>query len=419
MPAYRKIILLLAALAVLLCGCTPSSVSDKPSGEGAKSETPKENICITGLMMSGGVPSPDGRGLYKANGSIIRYRDFSSDANVVMCAQQGCKHEDSTCVAWQGSVRFFGVYRDMWYTLTQEEDTSMKLIRTDPKDNTRQTLYSWDLPEDGGEYFAEGLNFSYGRVYIPVRFIPKQEEGTLIQERYEEMVQIDLSSGEAEVFEFPEATYITFMGAAPEKVYIEAEYLDMSNEPLLSEDEFYAKNDAKDEEYPGDAYIAYHDKYSYRNTFREIRAYSEPDKYSVAASDNVTIQREYRMCYGNRFIYVSLDKSNGDSALHVYDMDAQTDRVIVEDKWIINCQPIDGNVNYITHVKGSDIAKFYYIGMDGGERHVIENEGNTAYMAFALYYEAGDYVIGLYDGGYKMLSKADYYAENYSAAKPT
>lgn len=361
----------------------------------------------------------NGQGIYYISGKKVNYYDPELEISTVVCPQQGCLHQDSSCVAWQGEVLSFGVYRDMWYALLTEEDGSICVRQTNPSDNSREVIFRYPLPDDQSYFSVGSLYFSYGYAYFSLLTYTASDNKGWDTVRNAELIQLDLDGEQSRIISFENGQEITFVGGNETSFVASCAYLEPESEPLLSEEEFYAQNPDIEEAYEGAAYFEYYAKYTtVDHRVSELRLYDiDSGEYKVLASGNDLVMSERgKMCYGNVIVYDMLNHDTGESTLWLYDLDTAQSVSIAKDKWIVEYVILDGKVIYnVSHNREDGGYTFHCVDIYTGEISQIENQGQTDYMRFGIAEETLNYFIAS-DGIIRQsLSKEDYYRDDYSS----
>lgn len=367
--------------------------------------------------------SEDGTGIYYMTGQTVTYYDPELELSSVVCAQQGCLHQDSSCVAWQGMVNSFGAYRNMWYALLKDKDGSIRVHRTDPSDNSRETIFKRFLPNNRSYFSVGNLYFSYGYAYFSLVTYTESDDGVLDEISAVELIQLDLGNMQERSFIFKDGQGITFVGGTRDSFAVVCEYLDTEAEPILSAEEFYARNPGLDNKYAAAMYSQYYVDYvtDISHKSAELRLYdiTSGEYETLVSGNNLFASERGKMCYGDVIVYDILDRSTGKSSLWLYDMDTAKSVCIVEDTWIVEYIFLDGKVFYnVSHSNEGGGYSFYYVDIHTGAIAQIENEGASDYMRYSLVAETADYFISSTGGSTQQsLNKTDYYHDDYSCAK--
>lgn len=363
----------------------------------------------------------DGQGIYYTSGQKVNYYDPELEISTVVCPQQGCLHQDASCVAWQGDILSFGAYRDMWYALLAEEDGSICVRRTDPSDNSREVIFRYSLPDDKSRFSVSDLYFSYGCAYFSVLTYTEHNENAWQYDAVNaaELVRLDLESGQTQCISFEDGNGVTFVGGNETTFAVVCTYLDTETEPLLSEEEFYAQNPGVEELYEGAAYFDYYSKYTMiDHLVSELRVYDiTSGAYEVLASGTDLVASERgKMCYGNVIVYDLLDHDTGESALWLYDLDTTQSVCIARDNWIVEYVILDGKVIYnVSQLDGN--YTFYCVDIYTGAVSPIDNQGRTDFMIFPIMGETVDHMIASNGFSRESLHKTEYYDDDYSSVE--
>lgn len=426
-------------LLTLLAGCgtvhgasniradsAPSGIENNPIPEESHSSGVYEWSVDSAFAENSGTrfgiqTAEDGQGIYYTSGQTVNYYDPELEISTVVCSQQGCLHQDASCVAWQGDVHSFGVYRDMWYALLEEEDGSICVRRTDPSDNSREVMFQYSLPEDQSHFVVGDLYFSYGCAYFSVLTYTEhnEQDWQYHAANAAELVRLDLESGQNQRISFEDRNGVTFVGGNETTFAVICTYLDTETEPLLSKEEFYAQNPDVEEQYEGEAYLAYYSKYTtIDHRVSELRVYDiASGTYEVLTSGTDLVASERgKMSYGNVIVYDLLNHDTGESALWLYDLDTTQNVCIAADNWIVEYVILDGKVIYnVSQLDGN--YTFYCVDIYTGAVTQIENQGRTDFMVFPVMGETVDYVIASDGSSREILRKTEYYDDDYSAVK--
>lgn len=103
-----------------------------------------------------------------------------------------------------------------------------------------------------------------------------------------------------------------------------------------------------------------------------------------------------------------------DGALMSYSLRDGKTKELLRTPDVINVFAKDGRVFYITRKAGG--ASFCYYVLESGESHEIVNEGNNDVMVFPPHEENSTMFMGSYKEKRHLISKEDYYKEDYNKA---
>lgn len=106
----------------------------------------------------------------------------------------------------------------------------------------------------------------------------------------------------------------------------------------------------------------------------------------------------------------------------LYDLDKLEKRELLTAENISNYWILDNKVFYIQGdspqgTPGRTIS-IYYADIETGQPVQLENGGNTEVMDFGIRWEGDSFFVGLWKGGNYIIPKADFYLDNYEAARP-
>ena len=144
LTSRRMLSLLLAAAAaiVLLTGCyAPASTetdAERSTQESNASSTvklggypvPTENV--TSGIMCACMQTQDGFWLWTMGGKQITAFEPANGATYTPCSQVGCKHTDTTCSAYFGTIEDLVEYDGSFYALVSGDDFSSISLVTRP-----------------------------------------------------------------------------------------------------------------------------------------------------------------------------------------------------------------------------------------------------------------------------------------------
>lgn len=413
---YRIRRILIAGIVFLfLMGCQNGGRGDvTPESDGLDSiasmvptstDIPKENIAFTVAGFSYGCAAENGAGLYIPGIHALSYYDFESQASMILCAQAGCSHLDSTCEAWLGeNVNYFASYQGKWYVLDGGGSIAGDLIlyEIDPTTHNKRALCVWNGDAQGSEDVGSAF-LSNGYAYVTLSFTTVTPEG---QTSVRHLDRVDLASGNKEMLvKNTDTSAFGFVGAGRNQVVLSASTL--LSVPQTEEEYAADRPNSSSEEY-----VQYRTQFLTENLVQEIRIYDwKLENYTVLGTfaEGYHFSGDPNIRYGMLFVYAVND------TLHVYDIDTGNDVLLLTAEGIINFWIMDGNVFYIvlTH---QDECQIWYCPLEGGTSVRLDNEGNTSSMAFSLSRETAEQFIGLYDGQWKWISKEDFYAERYDRA---
>ena len=317
-------------------------------------------------------------GMYLCSGEYLTYRDVETGTCVKMCPQEGCEHNDDSCIAYMGgALQNLVEYRGALYAIVKTSKDTLVLLQKNLTDGSRETFGEWAMetfsdtevtdtdvhmlpPADGKLYYSVSREILDANTMTPI-----SEEKTLYS--------YQLDSGET--VKLPISDF-SISGKAGFIVPVEEyNYDTATGEPILtcSELRLYDPSGADYQ------LIASRDRDDYV-------AFSDPNNH-----------------YGSLCCYQC-----GNT---LYTLDADTGKVTElltpEDK-VVNYWLMDNKIFYITNNEAAE-AYFYYADLHDCIAHQLMNDGNTDCMVFSMSSEGNDY----FAADQKVLSKADFYAEKY------
>lgn len=351
---------------------------------------PKENRSPMSVMF-GGVASTISDGYFSA-AQALKFYDAKTGKTVFLCSQPGCTHSDSTCGAWIGQVNNLVEYGGVVYASVKNGETCA-VVRKDIATGELTTLASWEDQENISYECSVGL-CAYGQMLIFVRITEFVEDGVnYSQIDSEEQWLYNLTTGEKRKLDWEKGTdTVTIL--AMNQTYAVAEY--------------YRNLEEKDPE-----------SGLFTKDY-ELRLYRfADDSYTVISSEK---ENGYRFSgdparnYGDLVVFQEKD------TLCLYDLKKQEKRETLTAENIINYWILDNKVFFIREdspqgTPGRTIS-VYYADIGTGQPVRLENGGNTEVMDFGIHWEGDSFFVGLWKGGNYIIPKADFYLDNYEAAKP-
>lgn len=351
---------------------------------------PKENRSPMSVMF-GGVASTISDGYFSAT-QALKFYDAKSGKAVFLCSQPGCTHSDSTCGAWIGQVNNLVEYGGVVYASVKNGETCA-VVRKDIATGELTTLASWEDQENISYECSVGL-CAYGQMLISVRVTEFVEDGVnYSQIDTEEQWLYNLTTGEKRKLDWE---------TGEDSVSI----LVMNQEYAVAE--YYRNLEEKNPESG-----LFTEDY-------ELRLYRfADDSYTVISSER---ENGYRSSgdparnYGNVVVFQEKD------TLCLYDLEKQEKRELLTAENIINYWILDNKVFYIQEEENPESPGYaisiYYADIETGQPVRLENGGNREVMDFAITWEGDSFFVGNWKGGNYIISKADFYLDNYEAARP-
>lgn len=386
------LLLLFSMFAALLSGCYTSSTEGMASTGGAQQETepermdaaavktyplPEENRYVASSYTHY-CPASQG-GYYFCSGQFLVYHDVNTGTSVTMCPQEGCPHTDSSCAAYMGgTIQNLVEYRDALYAVVKTEEDQLYLVQKDPSSGKLTILGEWIASETSGdqsswkEVYLHSLSNGklYYRVYHEVDDMNTGERLSMESTTY----VYDLLTKETEPF--PLDGFIT-SGAAGFAVTVEDEVYDEAA-----------------------------DTYNFINC--ELRLYDPSGtSYTVIANqdrDDYVPYSDPNNHYGSKCCYLC------GNTLYTLDADTgESTALLTPEEPVVNYWLMDNKIFYITHNEADEVY-IYYADLNDCIPVQLQNCGNTEVMVFGVSGEGNDY----FAADMQVISKADFYAENYS-----
>lgn len=389
-------IILLLIFAMLLSGCYAVPTESAPGNDTAataeqeplKQETetepaevrtyslPEESPYVASFDTHY-CPASQG-GYYDCSGQYLTYHDVSTDISVTMCPQEGCAHNDNSCIAYMGgSLQNLVEYRGMLYAIVKTEGGALRLIQKELSGGTLNVLGEWAESEltdtQAGSTSVTLLPPSGGKLYYSV-----------CRDAYDRNTAEQLSA-EKTLYSFDLATEKT-------------ERLPIDGFEIAGAAGFVV---------PVSEYDFDESTMEFTQTCCELRLYDpSATNYTVIAEkerDGYVKYSDPSNHYGSKCLYLC------GNTLYTLDADTGESKELLtpEDK-VVNYWLMDNKVFYITNDEAGK-AYFFYADLNDLVPVRLQNDGNTDYMVFSMSGEGNDY----FAADRKVLSKADFYAENY------
>ena len=152
----------------------------------------------------------------------------------------------------------------------------------------------------------------------------------------------------------------------------------------------------------------------------ELRLYClSDDSYTVISTEK---ENGYIPAIDPSVTYGSVVLFREKDTLCLYDLDKLEKRELLTAENISNYWILDNKVFYIQGdspqgTPGRTIS-IYYADLETGQPVRLGNGGNTEVMDFGIHWEGDSFFVGLWKGGNYIIPKADFYLDNYEAARP-
>lgn len=359
-------------------------------------------------------PSDDHNGLYKGyvGGTTLSYYDFESCSNISLCPQQGCAHQDATCVAYQGEIIDFGVYDDNWYCLIAPDEHTIRLQKVEPATNNRVVI--WEIEDRSYTFAANYLTFSYGTVWFDLSMTKVSQ---IAEESYWDsifpseymLISVDLESYVANTYcDNEKRGQYCFWGGSETGYALT--YSVLMEEPLTYEEYMQENPNVADIDY-----ASYLISTRYSNTNHQLYYHDSTSGEKTLICENVRMG-DLNNCYGDQLYYRTIDLTTGDSTIYQLDLTTGETSVFWEDSWILNYTVLDNKLICLLSKVSMDDGGLYYVSLETKEKGLIDNNGYTEGMYFSLYGETQDRFIGLTATGMRgWILKTDFWVGNYDA----
>lgn len=319
----------------------------------------------------------------------LRYYDAQSGRTMILCSQPGCPHNDSTCQAWLGNASMMVEYKGILYYVLSD-DAGERLCAKDLSSGEITELDGWKHTEDFFYQCALGV-CAYDHITVSLRKVPNDIRNPQGEEP-DVTFLYDLKTGEKR--ELPR-----------EKEGESISVLAMNQEYALAQYARYVGDDPQSD--------VFYDDYALRLYRISDGSYTtvsteEENGYHPTGDPSKT--------YGNVVVFQEKD------TLCLYDLDKLEKRELLTMDNIINYLILDGKVFFITEEgpmgTPEQAVGVYYADLETGKPMRLENGGNTQVMEMGLGWEGDSFFAVTWKSGRYIIPKADFYLDNYEAAKP-
>lgn len=317
-------------------------------------------------------------GYYFCSGKYLIYRQTSSATPVPLCVQPSCKHNDWACTAYMGGImKQLAEYRGKLYALVEAEDGSQSVVAYELGSGERETLLSWpNGREENGQLIDKYVNLNtlaHGRLYYTVDQTNYSLETMEVLEEATIYTAYDLAAGTQET--------LPLFPSCIGKAGIVHRIVDRYYDEAVGE---YITKEA------------------------QLRLYNpETWEYEVLVDyweDGFVYSPDPAYKYGSLVSYVR------GNTLYVFDAETgQSKELVTPQDPVVNYWLMDQKIFYITLKNGTDYY-YYYADLTDCVPVQLKNEGNTEGMVFGIFTEGVDFFA---DNNSRILSKEDFYAENY------
>lgn len=375
---FIAIFLLLLIISQILCACKqePNTLTAGNIYTTQSHTLPSENVKFSDTTYYR-CPASIG-GYYFCSGKYIKYCQTSSDTAVALCVQPSCEHKDSACTAYVGgSIQQLAEYRGKLYALVKADDQSLNLIAYQIEDGERNTLLQWAPKEPkNGKLSNETIRLitlANGTLYYQITQTTYLLTTMEVVDEKTSCIAYDLSSGKKETLPF---NNFCCVGSSGFVVQILEQEFDTNAQKYVVQES-------------------------------ELRLYDpETWEYEVLVDyrkDNYVFSADLSFSYGSLVSYLC------ENTLYTFDAEtAQTKELLTPQEQVVNYWLMDQKIFYITQ-KNNDYH-YYYADLTDCTPVQLKNSGNTQTMEFSISYEGVDFFA---DNRSKVISKEDFYAENY------
>lgn len=402
----------ISALVVFFCVCVliGCGKADEESDDKLISSYSNENI----FANFRGQTDVDGDGFYYLEGSKIYYRDSEQNRKIILCMQQGCKHEDESCVAYQSDAIAFGCYQGMWYWLCNTNDEQICLIQEDWGTNKRKNILTLNSEKKNEIITSDEMFFSYGRIYISVT---RQYDSTDLFNSDSYYLCVDLADCSVEKIEYDFehdnriVSEIQFLGASESTAWL----MICLTEPVYQSFESFSQtcSDVENAEIEYSNYQLNHIKdYSSRNIYK----YVFEDKKLVQVTDTGDCRVSDILQSANSDVCCFFTQTPEKQGADFWQINLHTEElgiIMEEERHYMHYGLHDGKMFFSVEDEHGE-AYFYYYDFADGSVTQMDNQGNKEYMFFSIAYESKSQFFGMCNGGMKAIRKEDFYKEDYS-----
>lgn len=392
-------------LLALCAGCAqqapPETTGPSPGTEATTEEStfqgdtppqsypvPKENRSPMSVMF-GGVASTISDGYFSA-AQALKFYDAKTGKTVFLCSQPGCTHTDSTCGAWIGQVNNLVEYGGVVYASVKDGEVCA-VVRKDIATGELTTLASWEDQENIYYECSVGL-CAYGQMLIFVRITEFVEDGVnYSQIDTEEQWLYNLTTGEKRKLDWETGKNSVSILVMNQEYAVAQYYRNL--------EERNPESGLFTEDYELRLYRFADDSYTVISSEKE-NGYIPTADPAVSYGDIVVLQEKDTLC--------------------LYDLEKQEKRELLTAENIVNYWILDNKVFYIREEETPELpaVSIYYADIEIGQPVRLENGGNREVMDFAITWEGDSFFVGMWNGGNYIIPKADFYLDNYEAARP-
>ncbi|MCD8301825.1 MAG: hypothetical protein LUC44_02260, partial [Prevotellaceae bacterium] len=329
---------------------------------------------------------------------------------IVLCADQGCSHDDSSCDAWLGEdIASFAIYDGACFFLATDGEGSScqecSLERLDWTTGKRTTLAQWSVPDDDAWIQVTNDTIAYGYAYLSVQTYHYETAGegdSLYMEDVLDgwtIVRVDLETGEQEEIMAPPLKWIGCnVLCASEDDAVIFTYREPDD---LIQPEDYDDEDLTYGQYELHQRITQLLCYDLETGTTTTIADTETDGYLMTVDPN--------MSYRTKVPYAL--RGEDDMSLYVYDVQTGESQLIVTAPTIYNYWALDGKAFWMTRDDAGEID-IYYQDLTTGTTVHLPNKGDRQYMECSIMAEGDAYFFAT-ELGSQPISKEAFYQETY------
>ena len=381
----------LCILLLLTAGCGTKTASSKDNTSAQSPEFVRGyNISLNGEIL----PGNNGDTLYRIHNQTISYLDIESpEQDILLCSQTGCEHKDESCAAYIGNAEYFLAYKNIWYTLVQESDTSVILKSYDYANNTRKEIAVYQT-DPGSDLEVNSICADHDFLYVSLReFTESEDRNEIIVKDY--TVKTDLSGKNSEIVLGPHNPSGQFIGCHKDLMIYEDVRLKESAVDL----DTWISEGKNAEEYPD---------YIDAMTIHELH------RKDLSAGEDICIC-DYP---GNTSVYSVNERYfvyNDTKHVYIYNFETGETLQTADDR-IINTELFDGHVFYITRKEDNSVNLYSFPLNSINSVSCLTENSSSPVVPFSLIFETETGFFGLSDSSFCWIRKDDFYCSQYDKA---
>lgn len=297
----------------------------------------------------------------------------------------------------------FTIHNGLWYEVENEQGViggTSSLVCTDTESSKRKTICEWK----GNERSQIGINsiHSFEDMFLCVLYENNIDTGINIM--YLDAVSVP-DGEKTRIYTGKDGEMLRLAGAGDSKVILEISKQNYNN--IMNQDQFLEK-------YPdqtSEDFDAYYKQEILDNREEALKLYSLDGQEIKTISDIAT---GYKGRPDNKIFcneYTVYARKDG---LYLYNILEDKEERLAEDKDIVNCFIMDGNVFYV--VQKGDEYFYYIVDIENGTRREQKRKNKDGSLPVGIHAESDDLLIGVSEKGMISITKKDYYEENYEKA---